>query len=65
MRMTHRASISCAATLMALSTACLVFGYALFLMPPSEAATNPATWLCSLVVATATYLGTLQPKPLR
>jgi hypothetical protein len=50
---------------MAASTACLVFGYALFFMPPTEAASNPTTWLCSLAVATTTYLGTLQRKQLR
>ena len=65
MRLTNKTSTSCAAILIALSTACLVFGYALFFMPPTEAASNPATWLCSVVVAITTYLGTIQPNQQR
>lgn len=65
MRLNLKAGISCAATLMAISSACLVFGYALFFMPPTEAASSPATWLCSVAVAITTCLGTILPKQQR
>ena len=65
MRLTNKTSTSCAATLMAISSACLVFGYALFFMPPTEAASSPATWLCSVAVAITTCLGTILPKQQR
>lgn len=62
MRLAYNATSCCAAFLLALSTASLVFGYALFFLPPAEAAKDPATWLCSLTVATATLFGHFKPN---